>query len=242
MDGTGFVGAIQNIRIYTEVLGSSGVLDDLRWPFPATNNLQLKLYWRSTTATFIQGALNASVINLADGSSERLSEEQKEAHNGITSPRGIAPLKTDTVRSPCVEDDIWYFKAPDKFLGNFVSLYNGRLQFQMMAPATSGYERTRSGMVYITGGNGLVIANSVAGFPSPKLVNWTSYSILFREDLGWSHMKTLGAVTFKEFQSILSNITGLYIRGDDRICSNVGEGEEAVYLNNIRYETNHRNS
>eukprot|EP00945_MAST-04E_sp_MAST-4E-sp1_P000844 g844.t1 len=234
----GFTGVLQNIRVYTEVLGASGVLDDLRWPFVGASNLQLKIYWRTTAATFVNGAPNASVVNGASGSMEKYSTVQRGAHAGVLSIGGVAPMNTATVRTPCVEDDIWYFKAPPAFVGDISYMYNGRLQFEMMAPAAAGYARSRNGMVYLTGGNGMTLGNSMVGFGPPTSSGWSPYSIPFREDQGWSHFDDLNAVTFKQFRTVLANVTGVYFRGDDRVCSSLEEGEEAVYINNIRYETN----
>ena len=105
-----------------------------------------------------------------------------------------------------------------------------------MAPAASGYERSQAGMVYLTGGNGMKLSNSMLGFGSPKSSGWSSYSIPFREDQGWAHFSDLTAVTFSDFRAVLANVTGVYFRGDDRVCSNTEEGEEALYINNIRFE------
>ena len=237
LPNTGLIGAVQNIRMYTEVLGSKGAVDDFLWPYFDHSNLQLKLYWRSIVSTFVNGNYNATINNLAIGNLKRQSIAEINAHVGITSMQGVAPLETSTIRSPCVEDDIWYFTAPSIFLGDFKNkMYNGRLQFQMLSPSNSGYERTRTGMVYVTGADGVTIANSVSGFIAPSAGKWTSYTIPFREDQGWSYYETGEAITFKNFRHVLSNLTSVQIRGDDRVCSNQGEGQEAVYVQNIYYE------
>jgi hypothetical protein len=237
LPNSGLIGAVQNIRMYTEVLGSKGAVDDFLWPYFDHSNLQLKLYWRSIVSTFVNGNYNATINNLAIGNLKRQSIAEINAHVGITSMQGVAPLETSTIRSPCVEDDIWYFTAPSIFLGDFKKkMYNGRLQFQMLSPSNSGYERTRTGMVYVTGADGVTIANSVSGFIAPSAGKWTSYTIPFREDQGWSYYETGEAITFKNFRNVLSNLTSVQIRGDDRVCSNQGEGQEAVYVQNIYYE------
>jgi len=234
---TGLIGAVQNIRLYTEILGKKGAVDDFLWPYFGHSNLQLKLYWRSVVSTFVNGNYNSTLTNLAIGNIKIQSNVEVNAHVGVTSMQGITPLETSTIRSACVEDDVWYFKAPTIFLGDYKkAMYNGRLQFQMLSPSNSGYERTRTGMVSVTGGNGVVIANSVLGFAAPNAGKWTSYSIPFREDQGWSYFETGEAISFQAFRNILANLTSVQIRGDDRVCSNQGEGQEAVYVQNVVYE------
>ena len=180
---------------------------------------------------------NSTLPNLAIGNAKFQSNEEINAHIGVTSMQGISPLDTSAIRSACVEDDVWYFKAPAIFLGDYKNvMYNGRLQFQMLSPSNSGYERTRMGMVSVTGGNGVVITNSVLGFAAPDAGKWTSYSIPFREDQGWSYFETGEAISFQAFRNILANLTSVQIRGDDRVCSNQGEGQEAVYVQNVVYE------
>merc|ERR1711937_736585 len=115
-------------------------------------------------------------------------------------------------------------------------MYDGRLQFEMLAPAVSGYLRSRIGMVYITGGNGMKLGNSLLGFDPPNPSRWGHFSVALREDQGWAHFSDLNAVSFSEFREVLANVTGVYFRGDDRVCSNSQEGEEAIYINRIRYE------
>ena len=78
---------------------------------------------------------------------------------------------------------------------------------------------------------------------SPPYLNssakWTSYSISLREDQGWSYYGTGEAVSFfglaccEKFREVLENVTSLSIRGDDNVCSDTGEGQEAVYIQNV---------
>jgi len=227
---TGFIGAVQNIRIYTEILGPEGAINDFQWPFTGETNLQLKVYWRSVVATFSNGILNVTLNNLATGNIRRQTTKEREAHHGVTSLQGISLLETSSIRVPCVEDDVWYFESPSSFLGSIP--YNGRLQFQLMSTASSGYQRARKGMVTVEGG-GVRLTSAVSGFSAPSSAKWTSYSISLREDQGWSYYGTGGAVSFKNFREVLENVTSLSIRGDDRVCSDIGEGQEAVYIQNV---------
>ena len=231
---TGFIGAVQNIRIYTEILGPEGAINDFQWPFTGEANLQLKVYWRSVVSTFSNGVSNVTLNNLATGNIRRQTKNEREAHHGVTSLQGIYPLETSSIRVPCVEDDVWYFEAPVAFLRKLgPGMYNGRLQFQLLAPSTSGYPRSRNGMVTITSSGGVRLTNAVSGFSAPSSAKWTSYSISLREDQGWSYYGTGEAVSFKKFREVLENVTSLSIRGDDNVCSDTGEGQEAVYIQNV---------
>ena len=194
---TGFIGAVQNIRIYTEILGPEGAINDFQWPFTGEANLQLKVYWRSVVSTFSNGVSNVTLNNLATGNIRRQTKNEREAHHGVTSLQGIYPLETSSIRVPCVEDDVWYFEAPVAFLRKLgPGMYNGRLQFQLMSPSTSGYPRRCNGMVTITSSGGVRLTNAVSGFSAPSSAKWTSYSISLREDQGWSYYGTGEAVSF----------------------------------------------
>ena len=111
-----------------------------------------------------------------------------------------------------------YLSPPDNFL---------------ISPLLSCSSPFGSSMVAIlTGG----AARASSGFAAPDAGKWTSYSIPFREDQGWSYFETGEAISFQAFRNILANLTSVQIRGDDRVCSNQGEGQEAVYVQNVVYE------
>ena len=142
---------------------------------------------------------------------------------------------------PCgeVHKNVWHFVAPAEFRGDLSKLYNGRLEFKMLAASHSGTARPPRGAVVVTSGSAdaPMISYPMDGFAPPaeaRFGNWTSYSVVFREDLGWRHEPTHQRVSLRELRAALDNVTGVLIRGDQWVYSREGYGQEVVYLNDIR--------
>ena len=82
-----------------------------------------------------------------------------------------------------------------------------------------------------------MISYPMTGFAPPAeaaVGNWTSYSVVFREDLGWRHEPTHQRVSLRELRAALANVTGVLLRGDQWVYSREGYGQEVVYLNDVR--------
>ena len=172
-------------------------------------------------------------------------------YTGYTSTTGVSiggSTSTGSL-SPCVEDAVWYFNAPLSYLKPTVSMswenpsledvYDGRLQFEMKAASFSGVERSRRGVVELYSNQAPFVISYVLpnGFHLPKINEWTSYSVVFREDMGWRTEPEHEHVSHKEMVTMLRSATSLRIRGDHWICDANGDGQEATYINHVRIES-----
>jgi hypothetical protein len=184
-------------------------------------------------------------------------------YTGYTSASGVSiggsssnnnAQKTGSL-SPCTEDSVWYFNAPASFLrptqnvnqnmnasSSLADLYDGRLQFEMKAASKSGVLRPGRGFVELySNAPPYVISNVLPNsFELPSLMKWKAYSIVLREDFGWRTEPDHRAVTHEDMLAMLSSATSLRIRGDHWICDANGDGQEAVYINNVRIESPQR--
>ena len=115
--------------------------------------------------------------------------------------------------------------------------YNGRLQFSMRAASFAGTTRHGHGFVEIlTNSTPHVISFRLdPAFAAPSTTDWTRYSIPLRED-SWLAEPSWEAVTAAQMRHVLSDVQELRIRGDSWTCDAEGDGQEAVYLNDIRLE------
>jgi len=177
-------------------------------------------------------------------------------YTGYTSSTGVhigssAGSGTGSL-SPCVEDAVWYFNAPLSYLKptagmswenpSLEDVYDGRLQFEMKAASFSGVQRPRRGVVELYSSQPpYVIAHVLPdGFYLPTTEEWTAYSVVFREDMGWRTEPEHLAVSHVDMLQMLRSATALRIRGDHWICDANGDGQEATYINHVRIESPQR--
>jgi hypothetical protein len=175
-------------------------------------------------------------------------------YTGFTSATGIhigGSTSTGSL-SPCVEDAVWYFNAPPRYLKPTASLswdnpsladvYDGRLQFEMKAASYSGVQRSRRGVVEVYSNQAPYVMSYVLpnGFRLPTTDGWTAYSVVFREDMGWRTEPDHQPVSHHEMLVALKSATSLRIRGDNWICDANGDGQEATYINHVRIESPRR--
>ena len=58
-----------------------------------------------------------------------------------------------------------------------------------------------------------------------------------REDFSWISEPSGNLLTQQDMISVLGSATAIRIRGDAYVCDALGDGREAVYINNIRLES-----
>ena len=198
------------------------------------------------------------------------------SHQGTFSEAGASVVEgspSTHPNFPCgqVHTNVWYFSASAPFMGNQELAYDGRLQFQRLAPSHAGEVRNARGSVVLEGGpegNSMKISYALAGFDAPSSGSWTRYSVILRyaaawpcvrvlqgvdgtahrvcvehrEDHGWVHEPSNVAVNTEEMLAVLRNVSGLYIRGDEWAYGPGGSGQEVVYLNNVALITRVRDA
>jgi hypothetical protein len=109
-----------------------------------------------------------------------------------------------------VDGGTWYFVAPSKFLGNDSAAYSQDLSFELRMRG-DGPLFENSDVILI--GAGLTLAYHTTAIPQDQV--WTSYNIALDESSGWKVGDSTGpAPTQAQFLAVLSDLTGLQIRGE----------------------------
>ena len=142
---SGFIGEMQNVRVYRRALEHNDVLDDMRWPFTPRapeGHLHLVLSYRFTSAYFI-GQMNGNGLTLPTVKITNVAENidanaplfldyvdansdngwttyqyNVSNYTGTTSASGVSIGSSTSTGSlsPCAEDSVWYFNAPATYL------------------------------------------------------------------------------------------------------------------------------
>ncbi|MGH1578809.1 laminin B domain-containing protein [Planktotalea sp.] len=117
---------------------------------------------------------------------------------------------------------VYYFIAPDAYLGNKSAFYDGTLSFDLKQSALdSQFDSTD---IFLIGG-GLTLA---LDFAHPG-VNWTSYSISLNTSADWRLIDEDGVVASEaQLRAALTDLTEIRIRGEFRT------GEETSYMDNVK--------
>ena len=113
-----------------------------------------------------------------------------------------------------VQGGVWYYKAPEKFRGDFQSGYGTNLTFDLRQSSLSSQFNAVD--VYLRGG-GLELTFDTPNNPG---TNWTPYSIGLTESSGW--LLSGVAPTQPEMLQVLGNVTDVQIRGEFVTGSDVG--------------------
>lgn len=105
--------------------------------------------------------------------------------------------------------EVWYFVAPEAFLGNRQGFYGGELAFDLKQSSTAS-QFDDADIVLRGGGMTLVFDTPV----NPG-VDWTGYSISLTDTAGWK-VGSLGgaAATRADLLAVLGNLEALHIRGE----------------------------
>jgi alkaline phosphatase D len=106
---------------------------------------------------------------------------------------------------------VWYWEAPAKFLGDKLASYGFSLTYQLRMRG-SGSLFDSNDLILNGGGVSLHLDQTP---PVPSDVLWTSYTALLSEFGGWKVGSLAGpAATQFQFQTVLSSLTRLRIRGE----------------------------
>jgi gliding motility-associated-like protein len=122
----------------------------------------------------------------------------------------------------------WQWSAPAQFLGNKCTAYGNFLRFDLTASASNN-NPTRPDVTLISGNLQLVFNT-----PDDPGATWTHYDVLLRENAGWRVGSLNGqAPSQAQFRTVLSNLTGLRIRGEYLSSGDDEGGLDNVILENI---------
>ena len=110
----------------------------------------------------------------------------------------------------------WYWRAPEKFHGDFSMAYGKTLTFDLKQSSTTS-QANRDDIILTGGGVSLIFNTSY----NPG-TDWTPYSVMLDETAGWVNSSTGQAATQAEIQAVLAALTDLQIRGEYRVGSDTG--------------------
>lgn len=179
-------------------------------------------------ALVISAAASASVVSTFDTDAEGWGILNDATGFQWTDDFGNDPgaiRATDTVSG-----DIWYFSASDDYLGNMSSYYGQQLSWDILLNVGSGNLDTPADVMLV--GGGMSIGIDVGA--DPVNGQWTSWSVDLDESQDWRHVSSLvngslsaTEVTQADFQTVLANLTGLYIQGEHT------NGSDSATLDNV---------
>lgn len=118
--------------------------------------------------------------------------------------------------------EIWYFLAPEKFVGDKSAFYGGSLAFELKINAAGAINEPD----IILEGGGLTL---VFDTPNNPGVEWTGYGVALDDAAGWRVGALGGALaTEAEMRAVLGDLDRLLIRGEFRSGSDTGGIDSVV--------------
>jgi Laminin B (Domain IV) len=126
-----------------------------------------------------------------------------------------------------VGGNIWYFVAPQKYLGDVSQVYGSRLTFDLKQ--SSIFNQIRGRDVVLNGG-GLSVVYNMRTAPG---TDWTPYSIgLDEASQAWSRDEVgFPPATEADLKTVLRNLNALRIRGE------YVDGSDTACLDNVYFGT-----
>lgn len=125
-----------------------------------------------------------------------------------------------------VNGTVWYFRAPEKFLGNHSDLYGSSLNYDIWLSIFNepADDVTRVGDVVIRGTNNLQLKWLGADHQAQT---WTTQSVKLDVTAGWRRKSDSGLATEAEIRSVLADVELLAIRGEYH------SGADHAFLDNV---------
>lgn len=160
----------------------------------------------------------------ADGwliSGDANASSVKPDYNGTGgNPDGLISAKDE------VTGGVWYFVAPQKYLGNNSSVAGKTLRFDLKVDATPASPFDDIDVKLEGGGLTLVFDTP----NNPVGDKWTSYVVPLKASPGWKVAKLSGVdATDADFTTVLGATTALWLRGEFNVGADTG------YLDNVRW-------
>jgi hypothetical protein len=108
-----------------------------------------------------------------------------------------------------VAGGVWYWSAPDKFLGNRSSSYGEKFTFELKQSSLEN--QFDADDLILVGKEMQLVFNTLQ---NPELT-WTRYTVILDEEAGWRYNDADGAMVNKDdLIKVLSNLVTLKIRGE----------------------------
>ena len=225
--GRGFVGQIQNVRVFDKILKGVDVLGELRWPITSSPTASA-IYWRFALESVATTSLPAYYAT-------DLSENGNDAwisHTGVQVQSGTPSINPNY---PCGEvySGIWHFRTP---MGSTLAdAYGSRVQFAMYSPSFDGNIREARGTVVLKGNTTSKELSFTSHFDTPSSGGYTYMSALLKASTGMWLVEPLGTMaTTQDLRDVLSDSPELLLRGDTHVYGDDGFGMEVVYLKEVQ--------
>lgn len=116
------------------------------------------------------------------------------------------------------EDDVaggvWYFSAPEAYLGNKKSFYGKTLYYSLFQKPTADRSFDDADIIIASDNNKIYFV--VDNYPD---TTWTHYKVKIDADANWydgNYSKSGKRATADQIKSVLSNVTKFWIRGEYR--------------------------
>jgi len=121
-----------------------------------------------------------------------------------------------------MQGSYWYWRAPSKFYGNVSAAYGKALTFDLKQSSTAS-QADQDDVILV--GSGLTLVYNTSYNPG---TNWTAYSVLLSETVGWVNKATGQTATQSELQSVLAYLSDLQIRGEFVVGADTGSLDNVI--------------
>lgn len=121
--------------------------------------------------------------------------------------------------------DIWYFVAPETYLGDASKSYGKRLTFDLKQ---NNLYQLIKGRDVLLATDGIRIRYDLREIPG---TDWTLYSLTLDETDAWKNDTTAEPATQSEIKTVLRNVRSLRIRGE------YADGPDSACLDNVIFGT-----
>jgi hypothetical protein len=124
--------------------------------------------------------------------------------------------------------DVWYFKTPEAFAGDYAGFAGGTLNYSLFQTSLSSQFDSDED-VRLIAASGQILAVDLPGDSQPGL-DWTDYTIAFTEAGGWYDTVTDQVVTDAEIAAVLADLSSIEIRGEYRTGSDTAGLDDFALL------------
>lgn len=187
------------------------------------------------TTTVLVACLAVTGATTVSAQSEVVSEFDNDAEGWTVT--GDAQTATPTweatggnpdghiVSDDSVAGGVWYWNASERYLGDKSGFLNGTLEYDLRVSANDS--QFSDDDIVLEGGGTTLVYDHGDQSTHPRL-DWTEYEVVLNaSDDGWTN-ETGGTPTRSEFDSVLSSLSSLEIRGEYKTGSDTGRLDNVV--------------
>lgn len=180
----------------------------------------------SVSALGAQGQISSTFDTSTEGWGVQNDADGFQWEAGLGNPAGS--ISADDVGN----GQYWYFAASDAYLGDRSSYFGGSINWDILGIRGNQTSTTGTRADVMFSGDGLLIG--VNAGVQPVNGQWTSWQVALDTSSPWRVVSALGSgtmtntvVTQAQLQGVLSDLTGVYIRGE------YTNGSDSTALDNV---------